>query len=108
MKHNTWIIWKLRDEPNKTSFTLDEASKTAKTLGIDFSKEWFDLEQFKIGMNVELEHGSKCPQTNITDNDPILTGKITLAHLMEFPDYYTRLIKLEDEAEAYWSIKRKK
>jgi len=66
MKHSTWIIWKLRDEPNKTSFTLDEASKIAKTLGIDFSKEEFDLEQFKIGINVELEHGSKCPQTNKT------------------------------------------
>lgn len=108
MKHSTWIIWKLRDVNNKTSFTLDEASKIAKTIGIDFSKEEFDLEQFKIGINVELEHGDKFPQANVTQNNSILTGKIALAHLLEFPDYYTRLKKLEDEATAYWSNKRKK
>jgi len=101
MKHNTWIIWKLRSELNKTSFTIDEALKIANILGINFSKEEFDLEQFKIGLNVELEHGNKSPKTNVTENDPVLTGKIALAHLMEFPDYYTRLTKLEEEAVAY-------
>ena len=62
MKHSNWIIWRLRDGRNKTSFTLDEVSKIAKTLGIDFSKEDFDLEEFKIGINVELEHGNKFPR----------------------------------------------
>lgn len=96
---------KLRGNPKKISFTTEEASKIAKDLKIDFSKEKFDLRQFTIGVNVELEHGSKFPNTNVTNNDPILTGKIALAHLMEFPDYYTRLKKLESEAIAYWSKK---
>lgn len=96
---------KLRGDPKKISFTTEEASKIAKDLKIDFSKEKFDLRQFTIGVNVELEHGSKFPNTNVTNNDPILTGKIALAHLMEFPDYYTRLKKLESEAIAYWSKK---
>jgi len=108
MKHTTWIIWRLRSESNKKSFTMDEALKIANILGIDFSKEEFNLEQFKIGLNVELEHGNKFPQTNVTENDPVLTGKIALAHLMEFPDYYIRLTKFEEEAKAYWKNKRKK
>lgn len=59
-----------------------------------------------MGLDVELEHGIRNPITNVTDNDPILTGKITLAHLHEFPDYYTRLSKLEDEAKAFWAAQR--
>jgi hypothetical protein len=53
-------------------------------------------------MDVELEHGTANPETNITDDDPIKTGKIALAHLSEFPDYYIRLDKLEKEASEYW------
>lgn len=89
--------------PAKKSFTLEEAKAIATALGIDFDKEKFNLEQFRMGLDVELEHGKKCDLTNITNDDPIITGKITLAHLNEFPDYYNRLTKLEDEAEAYWS-----
>ena len=62
----------------------------------------FDLEQFRAGMDVEFEHGSHDPQTDVTGDDPIVTGKIALAHMKEFPDYYTRLQKMEKEAEAYW------
>ena len=58
-----------------------------------------------MGLNVELEHGTKFPNTNVTNDDPILTGKIALAHLMEFPDYYTRLKKLESESSAYLKTK---
>lgn len=90
----------------KTSFTTAEAIKIARQLGIDFSKEKFDVEQFRMGLDVELEHGLRDPFTNVTGNDPILTGKIALAHLREFPDYYTRLKKFEEEAKAYWSTKR--
>ena len=97
-----------RGESNKVSFSKEEAKEIAKLLGIDFSKELFGLDEFTIGVNVELEHGSKFPNTNVTQNDPILTGKIALAHLMEFPDYYTRLKKLENEANAYWKSKNKK
>ena len=91
---------------HKSNFTSNEAAKIAKALGIDFSKERFDLNQFTMGVNTELEHGRRSPETNVTNDNPIITGKIALAHLREFPDYYTRLKKLEDEASAYWSKSR--
>jgi len=52
-----------------------------------------------MGMDVEIEHGLHDPATNVTDDDAVTTGKIALAHLNEFPDYYTRLAKMEAEAE---------
>lgn len=85
---------------SKKRFTTEEALWIAKHLNIKFDK--FDVEQFRIGLNVELEHGRINLFTNITNDDPILTGKITLAHLNEFPDYYKRLTKMEEEAEKYW------
>ena len=53
-------------------------------------------------MDVELEHGIINHLTNVTNDDDILTGKIALSHLNEFPDYYTRLLKMEKEAEQFW------
>lgn len=88
---------------NKKHFTVEEAKKIGETLGIDWSK--FDVEQFRMGMDVELEHGTRDPNTNVTDDDPLMTGKIALAHLNEFPDYYTRLDRMEKEAEDYWEKK---
>lgn len=82
----------------KQHFTLDQARQIGETLGIDWSR--FDVEQFRMGLDVELEHGLHDPSTNVTGDDPIVTGKIALAHLNEFPDYYTRLAKMEREAEA--------
>ncbi len=105
MKKSYWRIFNLRSDNIKMSFTIDEAREIARKLKVDFSKEKFDLNQFTMGLNVELEHGTKFPNTNVTNNDPILTGKIALAHLMEFPDYYTRLKKLENEAKSYWNIR---
>ena len=84
----------------KENFTVDEAKKIGEELGIDWSK--FDIEQFRMGMDVELEHGTRSPDTNVTNDDPLTTGKIALAHLNEFSDYYTRLDKLEKEADAFW------
>ncbi|MBI5071635.1 hypothetical protein HZB93_01945 [Candidatus Falkowbacteria bacterium] len=84
----------------KENFTADEAKKIGEELGIDWSK--FDVEQFRKGMDVELEHGARDPHTNVTNDDPLTTGKIALAHLNEFPDYYTRLDKLEKEADAFF------
>ncbi len=84
----------------KKSFTTEEAKRIGEALGIDWSK--FDVEQFRMGMDVELEHGTRDQKTNVTNDDPLMTGKIALAHLNEFPDYYTRLNKLEKEAEKYW------
>ena len=82
-------------------FTNEEAKLIGDELGIDW--DVVDLEEFRMGLGVELEHGLHDPETNVTDDDEILTAKIALAHLREFPDYYTRLEKLEDEAEEYWS-----
>lgn len=89
----------------RPDFTAEEAYKIGRELGIDFNKSKFDVEQFRIGLNTELEHGRRDPSTNVTNDNPILTGKIALAHLNEFPDYYTRLTKLEEEAKTYWSTK---
>lgn len=84
----------------KNNFEADEAKAIGDNLGVDWNS--FDVEQFRIGMNVELEHGLRDSKTNVTGNDPLTTGKIALAHLNEFPDYYTRLSKMEKEAEEYW------
>ena len=84
----------------KKVFTPEQAKAIGAKLGIDWSK--YDVEQFRYGMDVELEHGTVDPNTNVTSDDPLTTGKIALAHLNEFPDYYTRLEKLEEEAEAFW------
>lgn len=82
----------------KKHFSAEEAKKIGEQLGIDWSK--FDVEQYRMGMDVELEHGLEDPHTNVTNDDPLITGKIALAHLNEFPDYYTRLEKMEREAEG--------
>ena len=84
----------------KKSFTLSEAKDIGEKLGVKWDK--FDLKQFRMGMGVELEHGLCDAATNVTNNDPLMTGKIALAHLKEFPDYYTRLAKMEKEADDFW------
>lgn len=81
----------------------EQAKKIGEELGVDWSK--FNIQQFKKGMTVELEHGKRDPVTNVTDDDLLFTGKIALAHLNEFSDYYIRLEKMEEEAEKYWSSK---
>ena len=81
----------------KKNFTTEQAREIGDKLGIDWSR--FDVEQFRKGLDVELEHGLQEPSTDVTGNDPIITGKIALAHLNEFADYYTRLDKMEREAK---------
>jgi hypothetical protein len=81
----------------KNHFTIEQARDIGDKLGIGWDR--FDVEQFRMGLNVELEHGLHDPSTDVTGNDPLLTGKIALAHLNEFADYYTRLEKMEREAE---------
>lgn len=80
----------------KNEFGTDDARKIGEQIGVDFAK--FDLEEFRKGLAIELEHGSHDPETNVTNSDPLLTGKIAWAHLKEIPDYYTRLEKMESEA----------
>ena len=82
------------------AFTAEEAKVIGEKLGLRWDK--FDVDQFKKGMEVELEHGSRDSLTNVTNDDPLITGKIALAHLKEFPDYYDRLEKMEKEAEEFW------
>ena len=85
--------------PQRTNFTTEEARRVGEQIGIDWASAPFDVEQFQRGMEVELEHGLHDPRTNVTDDNPIVTGKIALAHLNEFPDYYVRLARMEQEAE---------
>jgi len=84
----------------KKTFTNAEGKEIGEKLGIIW--DTFSSEEFTAGMNVELEHGQRDPSTNVTNDDPLMTGKIALAHLNEFPDYYERLEKLEAEAEEFW------
>lgn len=84
----------------KKKFTTEEAKEIGDQLGIIWDK--FDVEQFRMGLDVELEHGTVSPSTNVTNDDSIMTGKIALAHLNEFVDYYTRLEKMEKEADQFW------
>jgi hypothetical protein len=86
---------KYRFKVSATKFTHEEAKVLAANLGIDFEAEGFDLDQFTRGLNVEREHGSRDPSTNVTCDDPLKTGKIAWAHLKELPDYYVRLETME-------------
>ncbi len=82
----------------KRQFSTEEARSIGTQLKIDWSK--IDLEQFRRGLEVELEHGAHDPETNVTGDDPVLTGKIAWAHLKEIRDYYTRLDQMEAEGES--------
>ncbi|RPI14196.1 MAG: hypothetical protein EHM58_16915 [Ignavibacteriae bacterium] len=87
----------------KNKFTLDEAKEIGDKLGINWVK--FNYEQFRMGLEVELEHGTVNPATNVSNDDLMITAKISLAHLNEFPDYYDRLEKMEREAKVFWNNK---
>ncbi len=90
-------------EQRKT--TTEEARRIGDEIGVDWNR--IDLEQFRVGMDVEFEHGSHDPETDVTGDDPILTGKIALAHLNEFRDYYERLERMEQEAERDWAARER-
>jgi len=89
---------------NKRRIDAEKARQVGATLGIDWTK--VDPEQFRRGLEIELEHGARDPQTNVTDDDIAPTGKIAWAHLKELPDYYSRLETMEAEADAYWASRR--
>jgi Protein of unknown function (DUF5661) len=84
---------------NTRQFTQEEARAIGDRIGIDWATDAVDLEQFRMGLAVELEHGSQDPATDVTHDDGVITGKIALAHLKEIPDYYTRLAAMEQDAE---------
>jgi Protein of unknown function (DUF5661) len=84
-------------------FTLEQARAIGERIGIDWTTARFDVDQFHRGLGVELEHGRRDPATNVSDDDEDTTGRIAWAHLNEFPDYYTRLERMEAEAEREWA-----
>lgn len=84
---------------DQKSFTAEEARRIGEELGVDWASAPFDVEQFRRGMDVELEHGLRDGATNVTGDDPLVTGKIALAHLHEIADYYTRLDQMEEQAK---------
>ncbi len=88
---------------DEAHFTVEEARAAGQRIGIDWAASPFDVEQFRMGMDVELEHGTQDPETNVTHDDETVTAKIARAHLNEFPDYYTRLAVMEADAEAHWA-----
>jgi hypothetical protein len=91
--------------PSRSRFTLEEARAAGERIGVDWGSAPFDLEQFRMGMDVELEHGTQDSETNVTDDDVTVTAKIARAHLNEFADYYSRLAVMEADARAYWAAK---
>ncbi len=88
----------------KRTISPDEARRIGDSLHILWGT--VDLAEFRRGLEVEFEHGLRDSETNVTNDDELLTAKIAWAHLKEFPDYYTRLDKLEAEADAYWASRR--
>jgi hypothetical protein len=88
------------EHPVRRGFNLEQAAAVAQTIGVDLGEEKIDLPELARGMEIELEHGRRDPQTDVTHDDPIITGKIALAHLREFPDYYERLAQMEHDAET--------
>ena len=83
-------------------FASSDAARALDLAGIDISSERYTIEDVAQGMNVEAEHGTRFPDLDVTGDDPVITAKIALAHLREFPDYYGRLEVMEREAEAAW------
>jgi hypothetical protein len=84
-------------------FSTDQARSIGERIGINWNESRFDVEQFRMGLDVELEHGRRDQRTNVSDDDESTTGKIAWAHLNEFPDYYSRLATMEAEAERFWA-----
>jgi hypothetical protein len=91
------------DMSERAHFAAEEARAAGERIGIDWTRSSFDVGQFRMGMDVELEHGTRDPETNVTDDEVTVTAKIARAHLNEFPDYYSRLAIMESEADAYWA-----
>jgi Protein of unknown function (DUF5661) len=91
----------MQEQPIHRRFTLEQAASVAETIGVNLQDEGIDVSELARGMKVELEHGRRDPLTDVTHDDPIITGKIALAHLREFPDYYERLARMEHEAESH-------
>ena len=89
---------------SRRDFSVQEAQELGRKISVDWKQ--IPIDEFRRGLSVELEHGAHDAQTDVTGDDLVMTAKIALAHLKEYPDYYTRLEKMERDADAYWSKKR--
>jgi len=104
-KHSTPMRGvRLHGVSEKAQITAEQAQATGERIGIDWATSLFDVEQLRMGMDVELEHGTQDLETNVTDDDVTVTAKIARAHLNEFPDYYSRLAVMEAEAKTFWAM----
>lgn len=88
--------------------------KITKPIALKLAKEFnlnldiVPLDEWKDGLNIELEHGKKISKmTNLTNNNLKITAKIALAHLIEDPRYYKFLIQMEQKREKYWEKRNK-
>jgi len=91
---------------SRTFFSLTEAKQIGDALGIRW--DTCDFEEFVLGLSIELEHGRRDPETDVTHDRPLLTGKIAWAHLKEIPDYYTRLAVMEHDAKRRTTVADKR
>jgi hypothetical protein len=96
-KEITEYVQGRKDAGERKLFTLAEAEQIGSDLGIPWDR--FGIEQFRMGLNHELEHGRRDAATDVTHDEPMVTGKLALAHLNEIPDYYTQLTAMERGAE---------
>lgn len=79
-------------------FTKQEAQNIGNEIGVNWDE--VDLEEFRIGIGIEMEHGSQYGEaTNVINDDPVKAGRIALAHLLEIPSYYTLLTRMEATAK---------
>lgn len=91
--------WSTIKSPKVSKQETSIILKTVNTNLMDIS-----LDDFQKGLEVELEHGTRFEDANVTNNHPVLTGKIVLAHLKEMPDYYLRLDLAEMEGDLLKAI----
>ena len=89
------VIYDHDDARARRGFAEMQTRAIAALIGLDINRAAFDVDMFRRGSDVELEHGRRDPQTNVTDDDPLITGKIAWAHLKELPDCYDHLEILE-------------
>jgi len=95
MDQDSKLLSEAYSKVHKKKFSLEDATKLGEKLGINWETNKFDAEQFKMGLESELEHGTKGKDLNITNDNPLMTAKIALAHLREISNYYDRLKKME-------------
>lgn len=86
---------------NRKQISSEEAQRIGESLHLDWDR--IDLEQFRQGLMGEVDQANMDPETGRTYDSILLSGKLVVAHMQEFPDYFTRLEKLKAEADEHWA-----